>query len=69
MEGLLAILLAGGMPLQSAVWANDAALLYVGACSVMSPAARDLTTPMSAELVVTAGSARCGGVVLRSQRL
>lgn len=36
MEGLLAILLAGGVPLQSAVWANDAAFLYVGAYSVMS---------------------------------
>jgi AcrR family transcriptional regulator len=35
-EGLLAILLAGGVPLQSAVWAMDAALLYVGAYSVMA---------------------------------
>jgi len=36
MEGMLAILLAGGVPLRSAVWANDAAFLYVGAYSVMS---------------------------------
>ena len=36
MEGLLAILQAGGAPLQSAVWASDAAFLYVGAYSVMS---------------------------------
>jgi AcrR family transcriptional regulator len=36
MEGLLAILLAGGVPLQSAAWAIDAAFLYVGAYSVMS---------------------------------
>jgi AcrR family transcriptional regulator len=36
MEGLLAILLAGGVPLQSAVWASDAAFLYVGAYSVMA---------------------------------
>lgn len=35
-EGLLAILLAGGVPLQSAAWAIDAAFLYVGAYSVMS---------------------------------
>jgi AcrR family transcriptional regulator len=36
-EGLLAILLAGKVPLQTAVWAIDAAFLYVGAYSVMSP--------------------------------
>jgi AcrR family transcriptional regulator len=36
-EGLMAILLAGGVPLQSAVWAMDAAYLYVGAYSVMAP--------------------------------
>jgi hypothetical protein len=36
MEGLLAILLAGGVPLQSAVWASDAAFLYIGAYSVMA---------------------------------
>lgn len=36
MEGLLAILLAGGVPLQPAVWASDAAFLYVGAYSVMA---------------------------------
>jgi AcrR family transcriptional regulator len=35
-EGLLAILLAGGVPLQSAMWAIDAAFLYVGAYSVMA---------------------------------
>jgi AcrR family transcriptional regulator len=35
-EGLLAILLAGGVPLRSAAWAADAAFLYVGAYSVMS---------------------------------
>jgi AcrR family transcriptional regulator len=35
-EGLLAILLAGGVPLQSAAWAIDAAFLYVGAYSVMA---------------------------------
>jgi AcrR family transcriptional regulator len=35
-EGLLAILLAGGVPLQSAAWAMDAAFLYVGAYSVMA---------------------------------
>jgi AcrR family transcriptional regulator len=35
-EGLLAILLAGGVPLQSAAWAIDAAFLYAGAYSVMS---------------------------------
>ena len=33
-EGLLAILLTGGVPPQSAAWAIDAALLYVGAYSV-----------------------------------
>jgi AcrR family transcriptional regulator len=37
MEGLLAILTAGGVPLRSAAWAIDAAFLYVGAYSVMSP--------------------------------
>jgi hypothetical protein len=36
MEGLLAILLAGGVPLESAAWANDAAFLYTGAYSVMA---------------------------------
>jgi AcrR family transcriptional regulator len=36
MEGLLAILQAGGVPLQSAVWASDAAFLYIGAYSVMA---------------------------------
>lgn len=36
MEGLLAILLAAGVPLQSAVWASDAAFLYTGAYSVMA---------------------------------
>jgi AcrR family transcriptional regulator len=36
-EGLLAILMAGGVPLQPAAWAADAAFLYVGAYSVMSP--------------------------------
>jgi AcrR family transcriptional regulator len=36
MEGLLAIELAGGVPIRSAVWANDAAFLYVGAYSVMA---------------------------------
>jgi AcrR family transcriptional regulator len=36
MEGLLAILLAGGVPLQDAVWASDAAFLYIGAYSVMA---------------------------------
>jgi AcrR family transcriptional regulator len=35
-EGLLAILIAGGVPLQPASWAIDAAFLYVGAYSVMS---------------------------------
>lgn len=35
-EGLLAILMAGGVPLQPAAWAGDAAFLYVGAYSVMS---------------------------------
>ena len=35
-EGLLAILTAGGVPLQPAAWAADAAFLYVGAYSVMS---------------------------------
>ena len=35
-EGLLAILLAGGVPLQPAAWAGDAAFLYVGAYSVMA---------------------------------
>lgn len=35
-EGLLAILLAGGVPPQSAAWAIDAAFQYVGAYSVMS---------------------------------
>jgi AcrR family transcriptional regulator len=35
-EGLLAILLAGGVPLQPAMWAIDAAFLYVGAYSVMA---------------------------------
>jgi AcrR family transcriptional regulator len=36
MEGLLAILLAGGVPLQSASWTVDSAFLYVGAYSVMA---------------------------------
>jgi AcrR family transcriptional regulator len=36
MEGLLAILLAGGVPLQTAAWASDAAFLYIGAYSVMA---------------------------------
>ena len=36
MEGLLAILQAGGVPLPSAVWASDAAFLYTGAYSVMA---------------------------------
>jgi AcrR family transcriptional regulator len=35
-EGLLAILLAGAVPLQSASWAVDSAFLYVGAYSVMA---------------------------------
>lgn len=35
-EGLLAIMLAGGVPLRSASWAIDSALLYVGAYSVMA---------------------------------
>jgi hypothetical protein len=35
-EGLLAILLAGGVPLQSASWTVDSAFLYVGAYSVMA---------------------------------
>jgi AcrR family transcriptional regulator len=35
-EGLLAILLAGEVPLPTAAWAIDAAFLYVGAYSVMS---------------------------------
>jgi AcrR family transcriptional regulator len=35
-EGLMAILLAGGVPLKSAIWAMDAAYLYVGAYSVMA---------------------------------
>jgi AcrR family transcriptional regulator len=35
-EGLLAILLAGEVPLQTAAWAIDAAFLYIGAYSVMS---------------------------------
>jgi Tetracyclin repressor-like, C-terminal domain len=35
-EGLLAILMAGGVPLQPAAWAGDAAFLYIGAYSVMS---------------------------------
>lgn len=35
-EGLLAILMAGGVPLQPAAWAGDAAFLYVGAYSVMA---------------------------------
>jgi AcrR family transcriptional regulator len=36
-EGLLAILLAGEVPLPAAAWAIDAAFLYVGAYSVVSP--------------------------------
>ena len=36
MEGLLAILLAGGVPLQSASWTVDSAFLYVGAYTVMA---------------------------------
>ena len=36
-EGLLAILLGGGVSPQPAAWAIDAAFLYVGAYSVMSP--------------------------------
>jgi AcrR family transcriptional regulator len=36
-EGLLAILLAGQVPPQTAAWAVDAAFLYIGAYSVMSP--------------------------------
>lgn len=35
-EGLLAILMAGGVPLQPAAWAIDAAFQYTGAYSVMS---------------------------------
>lgn len=35
-EGLLAILLAGGVPLQTAAWAVDAAYLYVGAYSTVA---------------------------------
>jgi AcrR family transcriptional regulator len=35
-EGLLAILLAGEVPLQTGAWAIDAAFLYIGAYSVMS---------------------------------
>ena len=35
-EGLLAILLAGGVPFRSAAWTIDAAFLYVGAYSVMA---------------------------------
>jgi AcrR family transcriptional regulator len=35
-EGLLAILLAGDVPLRPAMWAIDAAFLYVGAYSVMA---------------------------------
>jgi AcrR family transcriptional regulator len=35
-EGLLAIMQAGGVPLQSASWAADSAFLYVGAYSVMA---------------------------------
>jgi AcrR family transcriptional regulator len=36
-EGLLAILLAGGVPPQPAAWAIDAAFQYIGAYSVVSP--------------------------------
>ena len=35
-EGMLAILLAGGVPVQPASWATDSAFLYVGAYSVMA---------------------------------
>jgi AcrR family transcriptional regulator len=35
-EGMLAILLAAGVPLQSAAWAIDAAFQYIGAYSVVS---------------------------------
>jgi AcrR family transcriptional regulator len=35
-EGMLAILLAGGVPIRSASWAADSAYLYVGAYSVMA---------------------------------
>jgi len=35
-EGMLAILLAGGVPPQSAAWAIDAAFLYISAYSVVS---------------------------------
>jgi hypothetical protein len=35
-EGMLAILMAGGVPPQSAAWAIDAAFQYVGAYSVVS---------------------------------
>ena len=35
-EGLLAIVVAGGVPLQSASWAVDSAFLYTGAYSVMA---------------------------------
>jgi AcrR family transcriptional regulator len=37
MEGLLAILTAGGVPLKAAAWAIDAALQYIGAYSVTAP--------------------------------
>ncbi|MET8629314.1 TetR/AcrR family transcriptional regulator C-terminal domain-containing protein [Kitasatospora sp. NPDC004669] len=36
-EGLLAILVAGGVSLRSAAWAVDAAFLYIGAYSVVAP--------------------------------
>ncbi len=35
-EGLLAILMVGGVSTQSAAWATDAAFLYIGAYSVVS---------------------------------
>jgi AcrR family transcriptional regulator len=49
-EGLLAILLAGGVPPQSAAWAIDAAFQYVGAYSVISPR-RQLGTDADGQVV------------------
>ncbi len=43
-EGMLAILLAGGMPPQTAAWAIDAALLYVAAYSFEASLRRDPVT-------------------------
>ena len=51
-EGLLALLLAGGVSAQTAAWAADAAFLYVGAYSVMAPRRQSAEGPVDRDEVV-----------------